>query len=144
MIWGNTLPGNAATSKGRYSVSLQVGVRETSGISIVDVFGRVTLGEGASLLRDTLRQLAKAGEKKILLNLDGLSYLDSSGIGVLVSSFATLSSLGGKLKLVNLSNRVKDLLLITKLYTVFEVYDDEEAAIGSFIEQTLEAPAHQT
>jgi anti-sigma B factor antagonist len=81
--------------------------------------------------------MANAGEKRILLNLRDVTYLDSSGIGVLVSSFATLGSLGAELKLVNLSTRVRDLLVITKLYTVFEVFDDETTAIGSFAEPAV-------
>lgn len=120
-------------------MSIQLNIRETRGVSVVDVSGRVTLGEGVNTLRETLRTLVAAGARKILLNLAQLSYLDSSGIGVLVSSFASLASLGGQIKLSNLSSRVKDLLLITKLYTVFEVYDDEATAIGSFVEHPVEA-----
>ena len=113
-------------------MSFKLSIRETNGVSVVDVSGRVTLGEGATTLRETLREMAGAGHRKILLNLSGLTYLDSSGIGVLVSSFATLANLDGALKLAKLSSRVKDLLLITKLYTVFEVFEDEASAIESF------------
>lgn len=115
-------------------MSASLRIREAGGVSVVDVSGRITLGEGAGTLRDTLRQMATSGHKKVLLNLADLTYLDSSGIGVLVSSFATINGAGGQLKLVNLTKRVKDLLLITKLYTVFEIFENEEAAIASFSE----------
>ena len=122
-------------------MSVKLSIRRVNDVRIVDVFGRVTLGEGASMLRDALRAMSKEGEKKILLNLAELTYLDSSGIGVLVGCFATLRNQGGHLKLLNLTSRVKDLLLITKLYTVFEVYEDEAAAIESFGGVTVRAPA---
>ena len=113
-------------------MSVTLNVREAAGVRILDAAGRVTLGEGASLLREKLREMAAGGNKNILLNLSEVSFFDSTGIGVLVSSFATVKSSGGHLKLVNLSSRVKDVLLITKLYTVFEVFDDEAAALSSF------------
>jgi anti-sigma B factor antagonist len=113
-------------------MSVKLSTRKSGSISIVDVSGNVTMGETASLIRETLNKMARAGQRKIVLNLAELSYLDSAGIGVLVSSFATINSLGGQLKLSNLTNRVKDLLLITKLYTVFEVFDNEQAAVSSF------------
>lgn len=120
-------------------MSLQLQVREKDGVAIVDVSGRARLGEETATLRDGLRELSAGGQRKILLNLADLSYLDSSGVGVLVSGFASITNLGGQLKLVNLTNRVKDLLLITKLYTVFEVYDDEAVAIRSFTEAAVKA-----
>jgi anti-sigma B factor antagonist len=113
-------------------MSVKIDFRENSGVSIVDVAGRVTLGDGAGPLREALRDLARNGHKQILLNLAGITYLDSSGIGVLVSAFATMNKMGGHLKLLHLTTRVKDLLLITKLLTVFEVYDDEATAVASF------------
>jgi anti-sigma B factor antagonist len=113
-------------------MSFELKVRETSSVTVVDVAGRITLDEGAGAMRNTLRQMASTGRKNILLNLSRISYLDSSGIGVPVSSFATLSSVGGQLKLTSLSDRVKDLLLITKLVTVLQVYDDENTALASF------------
>ena len=113
-------------------MSLKLHTRISNGVVIVDVAGRLTLGETASGLRDTLREMGTIGHRRILLNLGELTTLDSTGIGVLVSSFATFTSLGGQLKLVNLSDRVKNLLLLTKLYTVFEVYEDESTAIASF------------
>jgi anti-sigma B factor antagonist len=102
-------------------------------VSVVDVAGRITLGEGSSALRDTLREMVGKGQKKILLNLGEVSYIDSSGIGELVSGFTTVANSGGTLKLLNLNKRVKDLLQITKLYTVFDVHDDEAAAVRSFV-----------
>jgi anti-sigma B factor antagonist len=101
-------------------------------VSVIDVTGRITLGEGSSALRDSLRELVGHDQKKILLNLGDVSYIDSSGIGELVSGFTTVTNAGGQLKLLNLSKRVKDLLQITKLYTVFDVHDDEAAAVRSF------------
>jgi anti-sigma B factor antagonist len=98
----------------------------------VDVSGRITLGEGSSALRDTLRDMVNKGHKKILLNLSDVSYIDSSGIGELVSGFTTVTNQGGSLKLLGLTKRVKDLLQITKLYTVFDVHDDEAGAIRSY------------
>jgi anti-sigma B factor antagonist len=101
-------------------------------VTVLDAAGRITLGEGASAFRDAIRDLANRGVKKVLLNLGDVSYIDSSGIGEMVSGFTTITNGGGQLKLEGLSKRVKDLLQITKLYTVFEVYDDEADAIRSF------------
>jgi anti-sigma B factor antagonist len=101
-------------------------------VSVVDVAGRITLGEGSSALRDLLREMVGKNQKKILLNLGDVSYIDSSGIGELVSGFTTVTNQGGQLKLLNLTKRVKDLLQITKLYTVFDVHDDEAGAVRSF------------
>ncbi len=113
-------------------MSIQVTTRQVGDVSVVDVAGRITLGEGASSLRETIRRMVTQGNKKILLNLGEVSYIDSSGIGELVSAFTTVTNHGGKLKLLGLTKRVKDLLQITKLYTVFEVFDDEAEAVRSF------------
>ena len=113
-------------------MSVKLNVRQVGDVSVVDVAGRITLGEGSSALRDTLREMVSKGQKKVLLNLGEVSYIDSSGIGELVSGFTTVTNGGGQLRLVNLQKRVKDLLQITKLYTVFEVHDDEAAAVRSF------------
>ncbi len=113
-------------------MSIQVTTRQVGDVSVVDVAGRITLGEGASSLRETIRGMVTQGNKKILLNLGEVSYIDSSGIGELVSAFTTVTNHGGKLKLLGLTKRVKDLLQITKLYTVFEVFDDEAEAVRSF------------
>jgi anti-sigma B factor antagonist len=113
-------------------VSVKLTTRQVGDVSVVDVAGRITLGEGSSTLRDTLRDMVTKGQKKILLNLGEVSYIDSSGIGELVSGFTTVTNQGGQLRLLNLTKRVKDLLQITKLYTVFAVHDDEAEAVRSF------------
>ena len=113
-------------------MSVKLNSRQVGDVSVVDVAGRITLGEGSSALRDLLREMVGKGQKKILLNLGEVSYIDSSGIGELVSGFTTVTNSGGQLKLLNLNKRVKDLLQITKLYTVFDVYEDEASAIRSF------------
>jgi len=113
-------------------VSVKLSTRQVGDVTVVDVAGRITLGEGSSALRDTLRELVSKNHKKVLLNLGEVSYIDSSGIGELVSGFTTVTNQGGQLKLLNLTKRVKDLLQITKLYTVFDVHEDEAAAVRSF------------
>ncbi|HEU5232132.1 MAG TPA: STAS domain-containing protein [Terriglobales bacterium] len=106
--------------------------RRVDGVTIMDLSGRITLGEGSVMLRDQIRELLGKGEKKILLNLGDVTYIDSSGIGELVSAFTTVRNQGGELKLLNLTKKVHDLLQITKLYTVFDVKDDEASAIKAF------------
>jgi anti-sigma B factor antagonist len=113
-------------------VSVKLTTRQVGDVTVIDATGRITLGEGASLFRDTVRDLATKGNKKLLVNLNDVSYIDSSGIGEMVSGFTTVTNHGGQLKLLGLSKRVKDLLQITKLYTVFEVFDDEPSAVRSF------------
>lgn len=113
-------------------MSVKLTNRQVGDVTVIDAVGRITLGEGSSTFRDTLRDLVAKGHKKLLLNLAEVSYIDSSGIGELVSGFTTVTNQGGRLKLVGLTKRVKDLLQITKLYTVFEVYDDEAEAVRSF------------
>jgi anti-sigma B factor antagonist len=113
-------------------VSMKANTRQVNGVMIVDLSGRITLGEGSVILRDTVRDLVGKGNKKILLNLGEVNYIDSSGIGELVSAFTTVRNQGGELKLLNLTKKVHDLLQITKLYTVFDVKDDETAAIKSY------------
>jgi anti-sigma B factor antagonist len=113
-------------------VSVKLTTRQVGDVTVIDAAGRITLGEGASAFRDIIRDLAAKGDKKLLLNLSEVSYIDSSGIGELVSGFTTVTNHGGSLKLVGLSKRVKDLLQITKLYTVFETFDDEAQAVRSF------------
>ncbi len=111
---------------------MKISTRQVDGVTIVDCSGRITLGEGSITLRQTITQLLGKGEKKILLNLGDVNYIDSSGIGELVSAFTTVRKQGGDLKLLNLTKKVHDLLLITKLYTVFDVKDDEAVAVKSF------------
>jgi anti-sigma B factor antagonist len=113
-------------------VSVKLTTRQVGDVTVVDAAGRITLGDGASAFRDTIRELANSSKKKLLLNLAEVSYIDSSGIGELVSGFTTVTNQGGQVKLLNLTKRVQDLLQITKLYTVFEVFDDEAAAVRSF------------
>lgn len=115
------------------SMNLTATRRQIDGVTVVDVSGRIVLGEESSMLRESLKELAGSGQKKILLNLSGVSYIDSSGLGALVSGFTTIAGQQGQLKLVNLTNKVHDLLQITKLLTVFEVYNDEATAIKSFL-----------
>ncbi len=113
-------------------MSLRATPRESGGATIVDMSGRITLGEGSALLREMVRDILGKGQKKIILNLADVNYIDSSGIGELVSGFTTVKNQGGELKLLHLTNKVRDLLQITKLYTVFDVHSDEQAAIRSF------------
>ncbi len=113
-------------------MSIKASTRQVDKVTIVDMSGRITLGEGSSTLRETVRDLVSKGQKKIVLNLGDVSYIDSSGIGELVSSYTSVSNQGGHLKLLNLQKKVHDLLQITKLYTVFEVHTDEAAAVKSF------------
>ncbi|MCU1287346.1 MAG: anti-anti-sigma factor [Acidobacteriales bacterium] len=113
-------------------MSLKSSTRQVDGITVLDLSGRITLGEGSVVLRDVIREVLGKGEKKILLNLGDVTYIDSSGIGELVSAFTAVRKEGGELKLLNLTKKVHDLLQITKLYTVFDVKDDETAAISSF------------
>lgn len=113
-------------------MSVKLTNRQVGDVTVIDVAGRITLGEGSSALRDALRDLVKTDHKKILLNLRDVTYIDSSGIGELVSAYTTITNQGGHLKLLGLTHRVKDLLQITKLYTVFDVHEDEAHAVRSF------------
>lgn len=113
-------------------MTMKASTRQVDGITIIDLSGRITLGEGSVVLRDTIRDSVGQGIKKILLNLGDVTYIDSSGIGELVSAYTTVRNQGGELKLLNLTKKVHDLLQITKLYTVFDVRDDEAGAIRSF------------
>ena len=107
-------------------------VRQVDSVTVVDVSGRITLGEACKQLRDVIRGELGKGHKNLLLNLADVTYIDSSGIGELVSAFTAVSNQGGQLKLLHLTKKVHDLLQITKLYTVFDVRDDEAVAISSF------------
>jgi anti-sigma B factor antagonist len=111
---------------------MKVNTRQVDGVTVMDLSGRITLGEGSVVLRDAVRDLLSKGSKKILANLAEVNYIDSSGIGELVSAFTTVRNQGGELKLLNLTQKVHDLLQITKLYTVFDVRDNEATAIKSF------------
>jgi anti-sigma B factor antagonist len=107
-------------------------LREDGQVTIVDLSGRISLGEGSALLRKTIRDLLDSGQGKILLNLGDVNYIDSSGIGELVSAFTAVRNRNGEMKLLNLTKKVHDLLQITKLFTVFDVYNDESSAVQSF------------
>src|ERR1700761_1797990 len=111
---------------------MKASTRQVNGVTVVDLSGRITLCEGSVVLRDTIRDVLSQGHKKILLNLGDVTYIDSSGIGELVSGFTSVRNQGGELKLLNLTKKVHDLLQITKLYTVFDVKDDEPGAIAAF------------
>lgn len=101
-------------------------------VVLLDLAGKITIGEGSVQLRDAVEKLLEAGRNLIILNLAGVSYVDSSGIGELVSRYTTTKNTGGRLKLLSLPKKIKDLLMITKLLTVFEIYEDEQAALESF------------
>lgn len=111
---------------------LDVKERRAGDVTILDMKGEVRIGEGSIALRDAIRNLTAAGKKKILLNLAGVSYIDSSGIGELIANYTTVSRQDGQLKLLNLTDRIQNLLVITKLLTVFDTYEDEAEALKSF------------
>ena len=106
--------------------------RQAGDVTILDLSGEVRIGEGSIALRDAIRGLADGGKKKLLLNLGGVKYIDSSGIGELIANYTTVKRQGGQLKLLNLTDRVQNLLVITKLLTVFDSYDNEAEALKSF------------
>ncbi len=111
---------------------LNISERQAGDVTILDMNGKVTIGEGSIALRSAIRRLLGEGKKKILLNLSGVGYVDSSGIGELVSSFTAVNKEGGSLRLLNLTQKIQDLLAITKLLTVFDVYETESEALGSY------------
>src|SRR3954463_7589791 len=113
-------------------MSIDFSTRQSDDITIIDLKGRITLGEGSVTVRETVHDLLSKGQKRILLNLGEVNYIDSSGIGELVSAFTAAKKLGGELKLLNLTKKIHDLLQITKLYTVFDVKEDEALAVESF------------
>ena len=111
---------------------LNIRERQAGDVTILDMDGKITIGEGSVALRSAVRRLLEEGKKKILLNLGGVGYVDSSGIGELVSSYTTIEREGGQLKLLNLTQKIQDLLGITKLLTVFDTYTYEPSALNSF------------
>ena len=113
-------------------MALTIASREVDGVTVLDLSGRITLGEGSVQLRDAIRDLIGKGTKNILLNLGDVNYIDSSGLGELVSAFTTAKNQGVALKLLKLTKKVHDLLQLTKLYTVFDIYYDEASAIASY------------
>jgi anti-sigma B factor antagonist len=116
---------------------LQATYRDAGPVTVLDLSGRITLGEGSALLRSTIRELLEDQRFRILVNLGDINYIDSSGIGELVSAYTAVKNRGGELKLLHLTKKVHDLLQITKLYTVFEVHSDEVAALRSFEKNPL-------
>jgi anti-sigma B factor antagonist len=117
-------------------MKMTTSIRQVGGVTVVDVSGRIELGEESAALRDLIGDLLSKGHKQILLNLGDVHYIDSSGLGTLVSAFTSVRKLGGELKLLNLTNKVNDLMQITKLYTVFDIANDEASALKSFGQTT--------
>ena len=115
--------------------------RQAGSVTIVDISGRIELGEESAALRDMVCDLLSKGQKQILLNLGDVHYIDSSGLGTLVSAFTSVQKQGGELKLLNLTKKVSDLMQITKLYTVFDITNDEAVAVKSFGQSTAAANA---
>jgi anti-sigma B factor antagonist len=113
-------------------MALSISSREVDGVAVLDLSGRITLGEGSVQLRDAIRELLSSGSKSILLNMGDVSYIDSSGLGELVSAYTSTKNQSASLKLLSLTRKVQDLLQLTKLYTVFDIYDDEATAIASY------------
>ena len=113
-------------------MALTIASREVDGVTVLDLHGRITLGEGSVQIRDAIRNLITKGQKSILLNLGDVNYIDSSGLGELVSAYTTARNQGATLKLLKLTKKVHDLLQLTKLYTVFDIHDDEASAIASY------------
>jgi anti-sigma B factor antagonist len=111
---------------------MQIEERSVGDVTVLDLKGKMTLGEGDELLKDKINSLIHQGQRKLLLNLEGVPYIDSAGLGEIVRTYTTVSRQGGSLKLVNLTKRITDLLSITKLLTVFETFDSEKDAVASF------------
>ena len=113
-------------------MSVKLTTHENGKVTIVDISGKLTLGEGTGAFRSKIRELVQGGSKQIVLNLADVTYMDSSGMGELIAAHTTITTAGGEMKLLNLAKRVHDLLKITKLYTVFETFEDEASAVASF------------
>ncbi len=113
-------------------MSFKATSRDVGDVTVIDMDGRITLGEGSALLRDLIREKLAEGRNKIVMNLAGINYIDSTGLGELVSAYRMIKSQGGELKLLNLNRKVSDLLQITKLYTVFDIHNQEAEAVASF------------
>jgi anti-sigma B factor antagonist len=111
---------------------MKIETRTVGDIRILDCSGKITLGEGTMAIRNNVRDILNRDVKKIILNLSDVNYIDSSGIGELVSTYTTVTNNGGQLKLLNLTKKIQELLAITKLLTVFQVFEDEQAALDSF------------
>jgi len=113
-------------------MSLKAAVRRVGDVAVIDLSGRLTLGEGSGLVRNTIKEQVNAGSRNILVNLKDVTYIDSAGLGELVGAYATVTNMGGAIKLLHPQHKVHDLLQVTKLYTVFIAFDDEAEAMRSF------------
>jgi anti-sigma B factor antagonist len=125
-------------------MNMTTSTRQVGGVTIVDINGRIVLGEESAALRDLVGDLLSKGQKQILFNLGDVNYIDSAGLGYLVSAFSSVRKQGGELKLLNLTSKVHDVLQITRLYTVFDVLDNEAAAVNSFDQSTAKAAGSQS
>jgi anti-sigma B factor antagonist len=130
--WLSETSGLTPRNAGLEESAMQIDERVVDGVTILDLKGKMTLGEGDELLKDKINSLIQQDKKQLLLNLEGVPYIDSAGLGEIVRTYTTVSRQGGKLKLLNLTKRIQDLLAITKLLTVFETYDVEADAIKSY------------
>jgi anti-sigma B factor antagonist len=113
-------------------MAMKITRRQVDGVTVLDLNGRITLGDGEVVLRETIQDLAKEGDKHILLNLGNVPYIDSTGLGELIRAYTSMRKRGAEVKLLNLTKRIHDLLELTKLYTVFDVYEDEDSALRAF------------
>jgi len=120
-------------------MSMTISTRQVGGVTIVDIRGRIVLGEESASVRDVVCDLLSKGHKQILVNLGAVDYIDSMGLGSLVGAFVSVRKQGGELKLLNLTNKVTDVMQITKLYTVFDIMNDEAAGVNSFGQSTAAA-----
>jgi anti-sigma B factor antagonist len=132
-LLSRTPPPQAGAQSGREeNVALNVATRENKGVTILDLSGKIVLGEESKALRSRIKQLLAEGKKKILVNLGEISFIDSTGVGTLVSAYTSARSQGGELKLNNLTKRFQEVLQVTRLLTVFDVYDNEAEAVAKF------------
>lgn len=113
-------------------MAIKAVTRQVKDVTIVDIIGQIKLGDGSAELRDTVKDLLAKGNKRILVNLANVNYIDSAGVGELISAFTSTRNQGGELKLIHLTNKVRDVLQITKLYTVFDIREDESSALAAF------------
>ena len=131
-VAGGILDRMGISERWRMSIKMQAATRQIGDISAIYVRGRITVGEGNIMLREVVAGLVESGNKRILLNLQGVEYVDSGGLGELVRTHTTLQKVGGQLKMVNVNQRVQELLKVTSLHKVFDIYKDEASAVQSF------------
>jgi anti-sigma B factor antagonist len=113
-------------------MALNIKTHKVGNVAVLDLEGRITLGESTGMLREELRQLLQEGSKNLVLNMGGVSYVDSAGLGELVGAYTTATNAGGAVKLINLQGKLRDLMQITKLHTIFPTFDSEQDAVKSF------------